>query len=89
MASHRPLDIDLMKAQASLEQQLEDARATLKDARTEIAVYNLPKAEQDLHWPEGPPATLRTLQERVRRCERTISNVELALTGADQLAAAK
>lgn len=85
----RPIDLELMKAQADLEHQLEAAKAGLADARIEIAVFNLPKAEQDLAWPEGPPVPLATLQERVRRLERQRSNLELALTGADALAAAK
>lgn len=83
------IDLHLMKAQADLEHQLGEARDSLRETRADLAIFNLPKADQDLTWPEGPPASWTTLTLRARRLERQIESLELALTGADQLAAAK
>lgn len=83
------IDLELMKAQASLEHQLGEARAGLAEARIEMATFNLDRAAQDLAWPEGPPVPWRTMNERARRLERRIETLELALTGANALVAAK
>ncbi len=79
------IDVKLMTMQASLEHQLEEARAGAAEARAELAIFNLPKADQDLAWPEGPPATWTTLTQRARRFARQIEALEAALTGADSL----
>ena len=79
------IDTKLMTMQASLEHQLEEARAGAAEARAELAIFNLPKADQDLAWPEGPPATWTTLTLRARRFARQIEALEAALTGADAL----
>jgi hypothetical protein len=83
------IDIKLMNLQASLEHQLEEAKAGAAEARAELAIFNLPKAEQDLAWPEGPPTSWSTLTDRARRFARQVESLELALTGADALAAPK
>lgn len=83
------IDLELMHMQANLEHQLGDARAGLAEARLELSIFDLDQAAQDLHWPEGPPVSWSTLTARARRLERDIETLELALTGADQLAAAK
>jgi hypothetical protein len=83
------LNIELMKAQAHLENALAEARAGLTEARAELAIFNLDRAEQDLAWPEGPPTSWSTLTDRARRFARQVESLELALTGADALAAPK
>lgn len=83
------IDLELMHMQANLEHQLGDARAGLAEARLELSIFDLDQAAQDLHWPEGPPASKATLTARVRRLERTIETLEQALTGADAMSAAK
>ena len=79
------IDVKLMTMRASLEHQLEEAKAGAAEARAELAIFNLPKAEQDLAWPEGPPATWTTLTQRARRFARQVESLEAALTGADAL----
>ena len=79
------IDVKLMTPRASLEHQLEEAKAGAAEARAELAIFNLPKAEQDLAWPEGPPATWTTLTQRARRFARQVESLEAALTGADAL----
>lgn len=80
----RPIDLDRMRAQANLENGLAEARTGLIEARAELAIFNLSKADQDLAWPEGPPASWQTLTDRARRFERQIEAFELALTGAEK-----
>lgn len=79
------IDLKLMNLQASLEHQLAEARAGAAEARAELAIFNLPKAEQDLAWPEGPPTSWSTMTARARRFARQVEALELALTGADAL----
>lgn len=79
------IDVKLMTLRASLEHQLEEAKAGAAEARAELAIFNIPKAEQDLAWPEGPPATWTTLTQRARRFARQVESLEAALTGADAL----
>lgn len=81
------IDTKLMTMQANLELQLEEAKRGAAEARAELAIYNLPKADQDLAWPEGPPATWTTLTQRARRFARQVEALELALTGANAIAA--
>ena len=83
------MDLKLMKVQADLEHQLGEARADLEEARYQLEIFNLPQAEQDLAWPEGPPTSWSTLIARARRFARQVEALELALTGADALGAAK
>lgn len=72
----RPVfDLQRMKDEADRTNRLKEAKDGLADAKLEIQVFGLPKVEQDLAWPEGPPVTLQTLHERVRRFERTIKNL--------------
>ena len=40
------IDVKLMTLRASLEHQLEEAKAGAAEARAELAIFNLPKAEQ-------------------------------------------
>lgn len=69
------IDVKLMTLRASLEHQLEEAKAGAAEARAELAIFNLPKAEQDLAWPEGPRRSsgCRRRSRRTRAASRTRS----------------